>query len=183
MSPFTESTQATFKERFITEIATLPELDWTRNPKIRRLKVPTQAKPIPKGFHSVTPYLTVNDGARALDFYKRAFGAQELMRMDGPGGKIGHAEIKIGDSVIMLADEMPGGGCQSPQTLGGTASGIFLYVENADAFFNQAVSAGAQVEAQLADMFWGDRYGRLKDPFGHSWSVATHKEDVAPAEM
>jgi len=145
--------------------------------------VPTQAKPIPQGYHSVTPYLTLNDAARALEFYKRAFAAKEVMRMDGPDGKIGHAEIKIGDSVIMLADEMPGAGSRSPQSLGGTTGGIFLYVENADAVFNQAVSAGAQVEAPLADMFWGDRYGRLKDPFGHSWSVATHKEDVAPAEM
>ena len=145
--------------------------------------MPTQVKPIPQGFHTVTPYLTVNDAARALDFYKRAFGAQEVVRMEAPGGKIGHAEIKIGDSLIMLADEMPGAGNRSPQSLNGTTSGVFLYVENADAVFNQAVSAGAQVETPLADMFWGDRYGKLKDPFGHSWSVATHKEDVAPAEM
>lgn len=145
--------------------------------------MPSQARPIPQGFRSVTPYLTVNDAARALDFYKRAFGAQEVMRMDGPGGKIGHAEIKIGDSIIMLADEMPNAGSRSPQSLGGTTGGVFLYVENVDTTFNQAVSAGAQVEAPLSDMFWGDRYGRLKDPFGHSWSVATHKEDVAPAEM
>ena len=145
--------------------------------------MPTQAKPIPQGFHSATPYLTLNDAARAIDFYKRAFGAQEVMRMDGPGGKIGHAEIKIGDSIIMLADEMPGCASRSPQSLSGTTAGVFLYVENVDKVFNQAVSAGAQVETQLADMFWGDRYGRLKDPFGHSWSIATHKEDVAPAEM
>jgi PhnB protein len=145
--------------------------------------VPTQAKPIPKGFHSVTPYLTVSDAARALEFYKRAFGAQEIMRMDGPDGKVGHAEIKIGDSIIMLADEMPGTSCRSPQSLGATTAGVFLYVEDADAAFKQALSAGAQIEAPLDDMFWGDRYGRLKDPFGHSWSVATHKEDVAPAEM
>jgi len=145
--------------------------------------VPSQVKPIPQGFHTATPYLTLNDAARAIDFYKRAFGAQEVMRMNGPGGKIGHAEIKIGDSIIMLADEMPGSGSRSPQSLSGTTAGIFLYVENADAVFNQAVSAGAKVEAPLADMFWGDRFGSLKDPFGHSWSVATHKEDVAPAEM
>ena len=145
--------------------------------------MPSQVKPIPQGFHTATPYLTLNDAARAIDFYKRAFGAQEVMRMNGPGGKIGHAEIKIGDSIIMLADEMPGSGSRSPQSLSGTTAGIFLYVENADAVFNQAVSAGAQVEAPLADMFWGDRFGSLKDPFGHSWSVATHKEDVAPAEM
>jgi PhnB protein len=103
--------------------------------------------------------------------------------MDGPNGKIGHAEIKIGDSMIMLGDEMPGGGAQSPQSLGGTTGGIFLYVEDVDKTFNQAVAAGARSESQPTDMFWGDRYGRLKDPFGHSWSVATHKEDVAPAEM
>jgi PhnB protein len=124
--------------------------------------MPTQTKPIPQGYRSVTPYLTLNNAARALDFYKLAFGAQEVMRMDGPGGKIGHAEIRIGDSMIMLADEMPGSGSRSPQSLGGTTGGVFLYVENADAVFNQAVSAGAQVEAPLADMFWGDRYGRLK---------------------
>ena len=140
-------------------------------------------KPIPQGFHSATPYLTLNDAGRAIDFYKRAFGAQEMTRMKGPDGKIGHAEIKIGDSIIMLADEMPSSGSRSPQSLGGTTTGIFLYVENVDTVFNQAVSAGAKVEAPVADMFWGDRYGRLKDPFGHSWSVATHKEDVAPAEM
>ncbi len=145
--------------------------------------MPGQVRPIPQGFHSVTPYLTVNDAARAIDFYKRAFGAQELNRMDAPGGKIGHAEIKIGDSIIMLADEMPGTNTRSPQSVGSTTGGVYLYVENADAIFNQAVSAGAHVEAPLTDMFWGDRYGRLKDPFGHSWSVATHKEDVAPAEM
>jgi PhnB protein len=145
--------------------------------------VPSQVKPIPQGFHSVTPYLTIRDAGKAIDFYKRAFGAEEKMRMDGPDGKIGHAEIKIGDSVIMLGDEMPGSGCQSPQALGGTTAGIFIYVNDADAVFNKAISAGAKVESPLADMFWGDRYGRLKDPFGHSWSVATHKEDVAPAEM
>lgn len=145
--------------------------------------MPNQVKPIPQGFRTVTPYLTVNDAARALDFYKRAFGAQEVMRMDGPDGKIGHAEIKIGDSMIMIADEMTGNNNRSPRSLGGTTGGIFLYVENADTTFNQAVSAGAEVEAPLADMFWGDRYGRLKDPFGYSWSVGTHKEDVAPAEM
>src|SRR3954470_21527195 len=120
--------------------------------------MPTKAKPIPPGFRSVTPYLSLSNAARALDFYKRAFGAQEVMRMDAPGGKIGHAEIKIGDSLIMLGDEMPGGGCQSPQSLGGTTAGIFLYVDNVDAVFNQAVSAGAQAESQPADMFWGDRY-------------------------
>ena len=140
-------------------------------------------KPIPDGYHSVTPYLTVNDAARAIDFYERAFGAKEVMRMSGPQGKIGHAELKIGDSMIMLADEMPQGGTRSPQALGGTTCGIFVYVKDVDTVFNQAVSAGARVEMPLADQFWGDRYGRVVDPFGHSWSLATHKEDVAPEEM
>jgi PhnB protein len=145
--------------------------------------MPRDVKPIPEGFHSVTPYLTVNDGGRAIDFYKRAFGAQEIARMQGPDGKVGHAELRIGDSIVMLADEMPGSGCRSPQALGGTTAGIFLYVKDVDSAFRQAVSAGAKSDAEPADMFWGDRFGRLTDPFGHSWSVATHKEDVAPDEM
>lgn len=145
--------------------------------------MPTQAKPIPQGYHSVTPYLTLNNTASAIDFYKRAFGAQEIMRMDMPGGKIGHAEIRIGDSMIMLADEMPGGGCQSPQSVHGTTAGVFLYVEDVDAVFNQAVSAGAQAEMQPADMFWGDRYGQVEDPFGHKWSLATHTRDLTEAQI
>jgi len=140
-----------------------------------------KAKPIPAGHHSVTPYLTVNDGARAIDFYQRAFGAKEVMRMNGPNGQIGHAELKIGDSMIMLADEHQG--AESPQSLGGSTCGIFLYVKDVDTVFNQAVAAGARTDMPLADMFWGDRYGRVTDPFGHQWSLATHKEDVAPAEM
>lgn len=140
-------------------------------------------KPIPTGYRTVTPYLVVNNAAAAIDFYSRAFGAKEIMRMDGPPGKIGHAELKIGDSMVMLADEMPGGGARSPQSLGGTTVGVFLYVEDVDSIFKQATSAGAKVEMPLADMFWGDRYGKLTDPFGHSWSLATHKEDVAPEEM
>ncbi len=145
--------------------------------------MPTQVQPIPKGYHSVTPYLVVSDAARAMDFYRRAFGAKEIMRMDGPNGKIAHAELKIGDSVLMLSDEMPGAGTRSPQSLGGSTAGIFLYVENVDSVFNQAVSAGAKPDTQPADMFWGDRYGKLTDPFGHVWSLATHKEDVSPEEM
>lgn len=140
-------------------------------------------KPIPAGFHTVTPYLTVNNAAAAIDFYKRAFGAQEVVRMDAPQGKIGHAELKIGDSMVMLADEMPASGTRSPQALGGTAVGIMLYVADVDSVFKQATAAGAKVESPVADMFWGDRYGKLTDPFGHSWSIATHKEDVAPQEM
>ena len=143
----------------------------------------SRVKEIPKGFHTVTPGLTVNDGARAIDFYKRAFGAQELFRAEGPDGRIGHAELKIGDSIIMLSDEMPQGCCRSPRSLGGTAVNIFLYVKDVDKFFSQAVAAGAEVAMPLNDMFWGDRFGQVKDPFGHSWSLATHKEDVSEQEM
>jgi PhnB protein len=145
--------------------------------------MPGPVRPIPEGYHTVTPYLTVNDGVKAIEFYKNAFGAKEIMRMPGPPGKIGHAELRIGDSVIMLADELPQMGSRSPQSLGGTTVGVFLYVPNVDAAFEQAVSAGATAQMQPTDMFWGDRYGKLVDPFGHTWSMATHKEDVAPAEM
>jgi PhnB protein len=140
-----------------------------------------QVKKIPAGYHSVTPYLVVGDAARAIDFYKRAFGANELVRMGAPGGKIGHAELKIGNSMIMLSDELMGN--RSPQTLGGSPVSIFLYVEDVDSVFNQAVNAGAKSDASPTDMFWGDRFGRLTDPFGHIWAIATHIEDVAPEEM
>ena len=143
----------------------------------------SKVREIPKGFHTVTPYLIVTDGTRAIDFYKRAFGAQELLRLDGPDGKVAHAELKIGDSIIMLSDEMPGCTMRSPQSLGGTAVDIFLYVKDVDHVFNQAVGAGAKVAMPLNDMFWGDRYGQVMDPFGHSWSLATHKEDVPPEEL
>ena len=136
---------------------------------------------IPPGYHSVTPYLVVNDAAKAIDFYKQAFGATELARMGGPGGKIGHAELKIGDSMIMLSDEMMGN--RSPQSFGGSPVSIFLYVENVDSTFSQAINAGAKSEMPPDNMFWGDRYGKLTDPFGHSWALATHVEDVAPEEM
>ncbi|MBV9302917.1 MAG: VOC family protein [Acidobacteriaceae bacterium] len=145
--------------------------------------MPATVKPIPEGYHTATPYLVVNDGNRALEFYKKAFGAKETVRMSGPGGKIGHAEFKIGDSMIMLSDEMPGSGNRSAQSLGGSPVGIFLYVENVDSVFQQAVNAGAKADMPPQDMFWGDRFGKLTDPFGHNWSVATHIEDVAPEEM
>jgi PhnB protein len=142
----------------------------------------SRIREIPKGFHTVTPYLVVTDAARAIDFYKRAFGAEELRRLDGPDGKIAHAELKIGDSIIMLSDEMPGWS-RSPESLGGTAVNIFLYVKDVDRVFNQAVAAGAKIGMPLNDMFWGDRYGQVTDPFGHSWSLATHKEDLQPEEL
>ncbi|HZS08672.1 MAG TPA: VOC family protein [Blastocatellia bacterium] len=143
----------------------------------------SKVKNIPEGFHTVTPYLSVNDGARAIEFYKQAFGATELVRMDAPGGKIGHAEIRIGDSIIMLADECPEMDSRSPQSLGGSPVTIHLYVDDVDSFASQAVAAGAKVVRPVEDQFYGDRAGRLVDPFGHSWYVATHKEDVLPEEL
>ena len=141
-------------------------------------------RPVPAGYRTVTPYLTVNDGARALEFYQRAFGAQETERMPGPGGKVMHAEFRIGDSIVMLSDEFPGmSSCKAPTTLGGTTGSLFLYVPDVDAAFRRAVGAGCKVIAPLTDMFWGDRFGKLEDPFGNQWSMATHKEDVSPAEM
>ena len=138
---------------------------------------------IPTGYHTVTPYLIVRNAAAALDFYKKAFGAVELMRFPGPGGKLMHAEMKIGDSPVMLADEMPEEGHVGPQTLGGAAVSLLLYVENVDARFAQAIAAGATVKRAVADQFYGDRTGTLADPFGHVWSLATHKEDVSMEEI
>jgi PhnB protein len=140
-------------------------------------------KPIPDGYHSVTPYLIIRAAAEAIEFYKTAFGAIELMRMPAPGGKIGHAEIKIGDSPIMLADEFPEMGYKSPQTLGGSPVSIMIYVEDVDVVFDQAVGAGAKVQRPVKDQFYGDRMGTLEDPFGHVWHVSTHKEDVSAEEM
>ena len=143
----------------------------------------TNAKPIPDGYHTVTPYLIVKDGARAIEFYKNAFGAKEIFRMGGPDGKIGHAELQIGDSRIMLGSESPQMGSRSPETLNGTPVSIFLYLNDVDAAFKQAVSAGAKQQQPPQDMFWGDRYGKVTDPFGHEWQLATHKEDLTPEEV
>ena len=140
-------------------------------------------KAIPQGYHSVTPYLVLSDAAGAIDFYKRALGAQELLRMPAPDGKIMHAEIKVGDSPIMLSDEFPEYGTRSPKSLGGTPASLYVYVENVDAVFNQAVAAGAKALMPLQDMFWGDRYAKLEDPFGHQWQLATHVEDLTPEEI
>ncbi len=138
---------------------------------------------VPAGYHTATPYLVLDDANSAIEFYKKAFGAQEIMRMQGMGRKIGHAELKIGDSVIMLSDEMPGGSAKSPKSLGGSTASVFLYVDNVDSVFKQAVAAGAKAEMEPQDQFWGDRFGKLADPFGHLWALATHVEDVAPEEM
>ncbi len=143
----------------------------------------SRPKLIPDGYHTATPYLIVNDAAQAIEFYKEAFGATELLRMAKPDGKIGHAEIRIGDSTIMLADEFPEMGARSPQSFGGSPVSIFLYVENVDAVFAQTVAAGAVVQRPVADQFYGDRMGGVKDPFGHAWYIATHVEDVSPEEM
>jgi PhnB protein len=143
----------------------------------------SKVKPIPDGYHTATPYLILNDAAKAIEFYKRAFGAAELARFPAPGGKVGHAEIKIGDSTIMLADEFPGMGHMSPASLGGTPVSIMLYVNDVDATAAQAVSAGAKVTKPVQDQFYGDRSGTLTDPFGHVWHISTHKEDVPPDEM
>src|SRR5437667_7113924 len=140
-------------------------------------------QPIPDGYHTVTPYLIVRGAARAIDFYKKAFGAREVLRLADPTGKIGHAEIQIGDSMIMLADEHPEMGFRGPQSLGGSAVGLALYVEDVDVRFNQAVAAGGKVKQPVKDQFYGDRSGTLTDPFGHVWTIATHVEDVPPEEI
>jgi len=142
-----------------------------------------QVKAIPEGFHSVTPYLALQDAAPAIEFYKKAFGATEITRMNGPDGKVAHAEIKIGDSIILLGPAPPESGVRAPQSLNGSSVSILLYVPDADATFKQAVSAGAKSVQAVENQLWGDRYGRIADPFGHSWSLATHVEDVAPDEM
>lgn len=145
----------------------------------------SQAKPIPDGFHTVTTHLVIRGAAKAIDFYKKAFGAQELHRMPmpGPGDRLMHAAIKIGDSIIMLADEFPEMGGLSPLSLKGTPVGLHLYVTDADASFKRALDAGATVKMPIMDQFWGDRYGVVTDPFGHQWSIATHKRDMTPQEM
>jgi PhnB protein len=142
-----------------------------------------KTKYIPEGYHTATPYLIVNGGARAIEFYKQAFDATEVVRMDAPGGKVGHAEIKIGDSHIMLADEYPEMDARSPQAIGGTPVGLMLYLQDCDSVVAKAVSLGAKVVKPVQDQFYGDRSGTILDPFGHKWTVATHKEDVSPEEM
>jgi len=137
----------------------------------------------PDGYHSITPYLITHDAAAAIEFYKKAFSATELMRLPGPGGKLMHAELKVGDSPIMLADEFPEMGIHSAKSIGGSPVTLMIYTADVDAMFAQAIAAGAIEKKPLADQFYGDRSGTIEDPFGHSWTIATHKEDVSPEEI
>jgi PhnB protein len=139
--------------------------------------------PIPPGFHTVTPYLVLRDARKAIDFYKAALGAEEILVMPGPGGRTMHAEIKIGDSVVFLSDECPEMNHLGPESRGGTTCSLMLYVKDVDSSFDKAVKAGCTVKMPLNDQFWGDRFGKLVDPFGHEWAMATHIEDVSPEEM
>jgi PhnB protein len=141
------------------------------------------AKPIPDGYHTVTPYLAVDDAAQAIEYYEKAFGAKERVRMEAPGGKIGHAELEVGDSLIMLFDPFPQSSTRPPKELGGTSASVFMFVEDVDAVVKQAVDAGATITMEVADQFWGDRFGTVTDPFGHVWSIATHIEDLTPDEI
>jgi PhnB protein len=138
---------------------------------------------VPEGYHTVTPYLAVEDAAEAIEFWKKAFGAKERSRMDAPRGKVGHAELEIGDSLIMTSDQFPQSSTTAPSELGGTSVSIFLYVEDVDAVVQRAADAGATVTMPPEDMFWGDRFGSVSDPFGHQWQIATHVEDLSPEEM
>ena len=140
-------------------------------------------QPIPEGYHTLTTYLTMENAAEAIDYYKDVFGAKERIRMEAPEGKIGHAELEIGDSLLMLSDAFPGATSRPPTELGGTTAGAFMYVEDVDAVVKRAVESGATITMEIADQFWGDRFGSITDPFGHSWSIATHVEDVPPEEM
>ncbi|HMF90269.1 MAG TPA: VOC family protein [Candidatus Angelobacter sp.] len=142
-----------------------------------------KVNPVPDGYHHITPYLVIQGAAAAIDFYKKVFGATELFRMAQPDGRVGHAELKIGDSVFMLADEFPEMQVVGPKTLGNTPVGLHVYVEDADATFNHALSLGSRIKKPMADQFYGDRSGTIEDPFGHKWTIATHKEDVTPEEM
>ena len=140
-------------------------------------------QPIPAGYHAVTPYLILRGASKAIEFYKQAFGATELMRLEAPGDKVGHAEIRIGDSPIMLGDEMPEMGFKGPEALGGSPISLMVYVADSDAVFNQAIAAGATVERPMRDEFYGDRTGSVRDPFGHIWHISTHKEDLSQEEI
>ena len=148
-----------------------------------RLEREMATQPIPEGYHTLIPYLTFDNAAEAIDFYKDAFGATERMRMEAPDGKIGHAELGIGDSILMVSDAFPGSTSRPPSELGGTTAGAFMYVEDVDAVVKRAVEGGSTITMEVADQFWGDRFGSITDPFGHSWSIATHVEDVSPEQI
>jgi uncharacterized glyoxalase superfamily protein PhnB len=154
-----------------------------RRSSARAASAKKKVMPVPPSYRTVTPYLVCRGAAEAMEFYKKAFGAREKVRMPRPDGKVAHAEMQIGDSMIMLGEEALEQGATAPQTIGGTASGILLYVGNVDKAFAQATAAGATAEMPPTNMFWGDRYCKLADPFGHKWSIATHLEDVRPKEM
>ncbi|MDW0163784.1 MAG: VOC family protein [Nitrososphaeraceae archaeon] len=143
----------------------------------------SQIKKIPEGYHSITPVLIVKDGDAAIEFYKKGFDVEERHRMKSPDGRVAHAELKLGDSIFMLSDEYPEMKCHSPNSIGGSPVSMYVYVEDVDELFNRAVSAGAKVLDPVKDQFWGDRHGRLEDPFGHLWSIATHKKDLSEEEM
>ncbi len=145
--------------------------------------MPAKVKPIPDGYHHVTPYLSIKGAAAAIDFYKKAFGAVEVVRMPQPDGRVGHAELKFGDSYVMLADEFPEMNVVGPKTLGNTSVGLLLYVEDVDKTVERAVALGAKIIKPPQDQFYGDRSATLEDPFGHKWTVAVHMEDVTPEEM
>jgi PhnB protein len=140
-------------------------------------------KPIPEGYNTLSTHLAVDDASKAIDYYKQAFGAKERFRMDAPEGKIGHAELEIGDSLVMLSDPFPQSNVRPPSEVGGTTASVFMYVDDVDGVVKQAVDAGATVTMEVADQFWGDRFGTITDPFGHVWSIATHVEDVSPEDM
>ncbi len=160
----------------------------TKRTKTTKKAVPRPAAkktvaPIPPGYHTVTPYLVCREASRAIEFYKKAFGAKERFRMVGPDGKIAHAELQVGNAIVMLGDEVPQIGATAPQTVGGTPVELFIYSENVDKAYAKAIAAGATSQQPPTDMFWGDRYCKFSDPFGHKWSIATHIEDVSPKEM
>jgi PhnB protein len=140
-------------------------------------------KPVPEGYYTLTPYLAVDDATAAIEWYERAFGAKERSRMPGPDGKIAHAEIEIGDSIVMLADPFPQSNVRPPKEIRGTTAAIFMYVENVDDIYRQAIDAGATVTSEPEDMFWGDRFASITDPYGHAWQIATHVEDLTPEQI
>ena len=178
-SPRVFAAVAFLQSRHIAFVVHTSTADVERDTEEARMAV----QAIPEGYYSLTPYLVIKGAAEAIEFYTKVFGATEILRMPGPGGRIMHAEVKIGNSVLMLSDENPERGYLSPASRGGATSSTMFYTDDVDATFKKAVAAGAKAQTEPADMFWGDRMANLTDPFGHSWAIATHKEDVSPDEM